>query len=159
VVAEKPDRQWLDREPELAPRRLGRELEETLVHAERVLEAVDRADWRYRVLRVLQVVSLAVGLLGVGLLVVIVTQGYYFQTLWVAFSVLLAAVAGAVLTLQRTVVAVARQRDRDLAVMVQMSRTVRELLPAVAEDENWTELRHAMTRARISRFPISERSR
>lgn len=154
MVAEKPDRQRLGREPEPAPRRLSRELEKTLVHAERVLEAVDRADWRYRVLRVLQFVSLAVGLLGVAL---IVTQGY-LQPLLAASPVLL-AVAISVLALQRTVATVARQRERDLAVMVQLSRTVRDLLPAVAEDENWTELRHAMTRARISRFPISERSR
>src|SRR5262249_22289759 len=147
VVAEKHDRhQWL-----------GRELERTLVHAERVLEAVDRADWRYRVLRVLQFVSFTVGLSA--MVVLTVTRGD-FQRSWVTISGFIGLVGvGIVVALERAVATVARQRERDLAVMVQMSRTVRDLLPAVAEDENWTELRHAMTRARISRFPISERSR
>jgi hypothetical protein len=135
-------------------RALGVELEHALVHAETLLAAVDQATWRLNVLRAWQLVFLLAGSAVAGALV----QAGGMVAISVAAFVMVSS-AGGVGVLFLATPRMIRARDRDIAVMVSLSRTARDLLPAVAQDEQWSELRLATTRARIARFPISERSR
>ncbi|MER5268280.1 hypothetical protein ABTZ99_39930 [Actinosynnema sp. NPDC002837] len=133
---------------------LGVELEHALVHAETLLAAVDQATWRLNVLRAWQLVFLLAGAAVTGGLV----DAGGLAAAVAAVSVA-AASGGGVGVLFLATTRMRGTRDRDAMVMVSLSRTARDLLPVVAQDEQWSELRLATTRARIARFPISERSR
>lgn len=132
------------------------DLESALEQAERVLDSFDRIT---RELRTLQLVR--TGALLAGLLAGIVS--FAATHLPVAVAILLfvvSTIAGlaASFLLGPTATWAQLQRDRDLSSLVEISRVVRDVLPVVAKQEEWSELKRLTLRARIARFPISERT-
>ncbi|MBM7775933.1 hypothetical protein JOD54_006137 [Actinokineospora baliensis] len=129
--------------------RVGDELEDALVHAERALDALDRVTSRMQVVRLT-----IVGVFAITATVAVLNVREPFVGILVAM-IGIGAIAALVMEHGRW----RSTRDRELRTVVQLSRIVRDLLPVVVEQERWSELRIVTTRARIARFPISERSR
>ncbi|GAA3013515.1 hypothetical protein [Actinokineospora diospyrosa] len=135
------------------PGRLGAELEDALTHAEHALEGLDRAESRMQTVRL-------IGLALIVLLAAATVVTWAFAPGNVAAGVLLAGLAGmSAVLVARDYAQTKSTRERERRAVVQLSRLARDLLPVVVEQEAWSELRHVTTRARIARFPISERSR
>lgn len=134
---------------------LGAELEHALVHAEAILLAVDQATWRLSALRAALIVNTVGGFAAAGGILAVGTGNIARMAASLIAATTIASLAMLSLTLMR----MARARIRDISVMVALSRTVRDIFPAVSQDEKWSELRLATTRARMARFPISGKSR
>jgi hypothetical protein len=138
------------------------DLEIALEHAERMLTSFDRATRELRTLRVIRNCAFTAALL-VASVVFAIATGAPATVLSIAeFVIAIVLVAMAISTfplLQQVIKSVHRQQERDLSGLVQLSRVVRDLLPVVAKNEDWSELRQLTVRARIGRFPISEESR
>lgn len=138
-------------------RRLSGDLEAALDHAEKMLDAFDRASWRVQVLLAARVT--VVVLVGVASGFVFLNVTAPTQVRVAVIGMLAAFVVLVGFGFRTAIHAVRRQRERDLSALVQVSRVVRDLLPVVAKQEQWSELKLLTARARIARFPISEGTR
>lgn len=127
-----------------------------------MLASFDRATRELRTLRVIRNCAFTATLLVASVVFAIATGAPGTVLATVEFAIAITLVALAISTfpvLQQVIKSVRHQQERDLSGLVQLSRVVRDLLPVVAKNEVWSELRQLTMRARIGRFPISEESR
>ena len=127
-----------------------------------MLTSFDRATRELRTLRVIRNCAFTATLLVASVVFAIATGAPGTVLATVEFAIAITLVALAISTfpvLQQVIKSVRHQQERDLSGLVQLSRVVRDLLPVVAKNEVWSELRQLTMRARIGRFPISEESR
>ncbi|MGC4846391.1 hypothetical protein ACLQ3F_04095 [Micromonospora sp. DT15] len=136
----------------------GDDFERSLREAEALLATVDGARDRYR--RYLLVERIAVAaILATGVCALIAVLPHYVGA---------AATVAAFIALPTVLVNSLRKGVRaplnaeiyrDEKVMAGMVNILRELLPLIAKNEQWLELRVTETRMRIGRFPIEPRGR
>jgi uncharacterized membrane protein YjjP (DUF1212 family) len=134
----------------------GEDFELALRDAESLLANVDDARDRYR--RYLLIESIAVsGVLAAGVCTMIASLPDGAATVATAAAFL--ALAATLMSYLRSRVRapLAAQIYRDEKVMAGVVNILRELLPLIAENERWAQLRITQTRMRIGRFPIEPR--
>jgi len=142
---------------------LGDDLERSVAYAEQLMISINRARSRLRTFRLVQVALFFVGATMAVTLALSVSlspagsAGSELQPFTIYLPIM-AGIVGVAGGLTFFVGPLRRQYESDLMTTIEITRAVREVLPAVAKRENWTEIRHGTMRARLSRFPISDRS-
>ena len=154
-----------DEERDPRSRQLAVDLEDSLTQAEKVLMELNRMTYQLSLMRMFQRVAMhsAAGTVlaaGWGIALQLADgsrlSGAIFAVLpYLPLLVILASMGYGfgVVSLD-----LRRRQMYEAELMVELSRNVRELLPAIAKRNEWTELKLNSMRARLSRFPISKKS-
>lgn len=130
----------------------GAEIDEGLLIAERLLEAIDRRRTGVSVLRLLQ--ALCVLLTAVGVVLVASDASSTGRAVIEALAVTVVGVIGILTINAMGIRPLRRCTHRDGSTMLEIVDGIRDLMPIVAETEAWSPTKIRLLRARLARFPI-----
>lgn len=131
------------------------DFEETLQHAELLLDRIDRTQARLHAMRAITRGTQTVLALSAAL-VLLSSSGALREVLIGVAGIVAVVIVGVVAW--QPISAAERQHRRDELIMVDLADMLREQLSALADEEKWSYSQVQLTRGRLSRFPIAAKS-